>query len=137
MMKSRTQLFIAICLLILFIALYFFLARDETPLQDFPATIQRDCAPWDGSAFTVQIPISNDGTAISVSIWQAPDIQVKKTFSFPDTTGQLGNASLIHPVGVPEQLRGNVSFSGVDPSSVVEGMFNLSDENGTQYKGSF
>ena len=140
MMKSRTQLFIAIGLFILGIALYTFLnglTRDQPSRQAFPATIQRDCAPWDGSAFTVHIPI-NAGTIIDISIWQTPDIQFPKTFSFPDDTGQVGNASLIHPGGLPGQLSGSMSFSGVDhPSTVVEGRFDLKNENGTQYKGTF
>ncbi len=140
MMKSRTQLFIAIGLFILGIALYTFLSgltREQPAAEAFPATVRRDCAPWDGSAFTVQIPIRSDGTMISVSIWQTPDIQVPRTFSFPDDTGQVGNASLIGPAGLPGQLSGSVSFSGVDSSTVVEGRFDLRDENATQYNGTF
>ncbi len=138
-MKSRTQLFIAISLFIFGIALYTFLdgfTRALPSEQALPATIQRDCAPWDGGAFTVHMPI-NAGTMIDISIWQSPDILVPKTFVFPDETGQVGNASLLHPDGLPGQLSGSVSFSGVDPSMVVEGRFNLRDGNGTQYRGTF
>jgi hypothetical protein len=143
MMKPRTQLLIAIGLFILGIALYTLLnsftnslTRDRPSGQAFPATIQRDCAPWDGGAFTVHVPI-NAGTSIDISIWQSPDIRLPKTFSFPDDTGQVGNASLIHSVGLPEQLSGSVSFSGVDQSAVVNGKFDLRDAMGTQYKGTF
>jgi hypothetical protein len=137
MMRSRKLFILIAVVLILGVALVSFLKRDQPSLQAFPATVQRDCAPWDGSAFTVQIPISNDGTLISVSIWQSPDIQFPETFSFPDDTGQVGNASLTHPVGSPEQLSGTISFPHVDQSIVVEGRFDLMDETGKQYKGIF
>ncbi len=136
MMKSRTAFVITIGLLILGIALFTFSTRTQEPAQIFPATINRDCAPWDGSAFTVSIP-TNDGIIIHISIWQSPDIKLPVTFSFPDNTGQVGNASLILPAGMPQQLSGEVSYLRVDSESPVEGEFNLKDESGKQFNGKF
>ncbi len=135
-MKSRTALVIGIILLILGVALFTFFTRNQQPAEVFQATVHRDCAPWDGSAFTVQIPWQNE-TVIDISIWQAPEITLPKTFSFPDTTGQAGNAILILPVGNPEPLSGTVFFSDVDPSATVEGRFDLKDEAGNQFKAAF
>ena len=135
-MKSRTILIISIVLLILGIALFTFFNRDQESAQVFPATINRDCAPWDGSAFTVRIPM-DDGTVIDVSIWQAPDIKFSKTFSFPDNTGQVGNAILIHQVGLPEPLTGEVWFEGVSEEKAVEGGFRLKSEGGELFEGRF
>lgn len=136
MTKSRTLFFIAIGLLILGIALFTFLTRNQEPAQVFPATVNRDCAPWDGSAFRVTIPME-DGTVIDIAIWQTPDIKFSKTFPFPDDTGQVGNASLRSASGEYEQLSGTVSFSRVGQSNPVEGEFDLTDEAGEQIKGKF
>ena len=132
-MKPRTQFIITIGLLILILGItwYSFSRRNQEPAQTFPATINRDCAPWDGSAFTVSVPI--DGEIINISIWQAPDIPVPVTFSFPDDTGQIGFA-YIHP---DNQLSGEVFFLRVDGESPVEGEFSLNAESGKQFNGKF
>jgi hypothetical protein len=94
-MKPRTPLAIAISLLILIlgIALFTFSRQNQEALQTFHATVNRDCAPWDGAAFTVSIPLG-DGTIIDLSIWKSSDIRLPTTYSFPDETGQVGNALL-------------------------------------------
>jgi hypothetical protein len=136
MTKDQKIFILVIGLVILGVALFTYDPDDHSTWTAFPATIQRDCAPWDGAAFTVAISLE-DGTAIDVSIWQSPDIQFPKTFSFPDDTGQVGNAGLIRPTGLPDPLTGTVSFTRVDPSRMVEGTFDLQDEKGNQYKGTF
>ena len=57
-MKSLTLFYVAIGFLILVIAWFMYSSRNQDVAQVFPATIDRDCAPWDGSAFTVSIPSS-------------------------------------------------------------------------------
>ena len=136
MMKSRTLFFIAIGLLILGIALFTFSRRNQEPEQVFPATINRDCAPWDGSAFTVSVQMDG-GTVIDISIWQAPDIKFSKTFLFPDDTGQVGNASLLLANGEYEALSGEVRFEGVSQGMPIEGRFSLKSERGGVYVGRF
>ena len=135
-MKLRTQFFIAVALLILGIAWFTYANRSEEPAPMFLATINRDCAPWDGSAFTLSIP-AEDGTIIHISIWQSPDIKLPVTFSFPDQTGQIGTAYIrpeLHPL---QQLSGEVSFKRVEEGIPVEGAFNLETESGKQFKGRF
>jgi hypothetical protein len=136
MMKSRTLLFTAIGLFILGIAIFAFPPRNQAPAQVFPATVNRDCAPWDGSAFRVRIPLK-DGDVIDIGIWQTPDIKFSKTFSFPDDTGQVGYASLIDPAGSYEQLTGAVWFEGVSEGRTVAGGFRLKDERGAVFEGRF
>jgi len=136
MMKSRTLFFIAVGLLILGIALFTFSRRNQEPAQALSATVTRDCAPWDGSAFTVSIPMETGGV-INVSIWQAPDIKLPVTFSFPDNTGQVGNASYQLASGEYEQLSGTVFFQRVAEGSQVEGKFGLVTETGQRFEGQF
>ena len=137
-MNSRTLFFIAISLLILGIALFTFSTRDQEPAQVFPATVNRDCAPWDGSAFTVSIPFDSIST-ITISIWQAPDIKFPVTFSFPDETGQVGNATARSgsASGGYETLSGEARFESVSVDNVVEGRFNFTSEGGGQFTGKF
>lgn len=127
---------ISLTLLIISIAWYAFSRRDQVPVQFFPATINRDCAPWDGSAFSVSIPM-NDGTVINISIYQSPEINHPSTFSFPDETGQIGNGLLLLPTDSSEQLTGRVSFQRVEQGIPVEGRFDLVTEAGKQFKGKF
>ena len=136
MMKSRTLFFIAIGLLLLGVAVFIFSTQDQEPAQTFSATINRDCAPWDGSAFTVSIPMSA-GAVIDISIWQSPDIKFSKTFSFPDNTGQVGNVSIRSASGEYEQLSGTVFFQRVDEGSPVSGRFELATEAGQRFEGQF
>jgi hypothetical protein len=136
MMNIRTQFYIAISLLALGMVWYILAVQSLGTAPTFPATVNRDCAPWDGSAFTVRIPW-NKGDVINVSIWQAPDIKFSATFSFPDDTGQVGNASYQFASGEYEQLSGIVFFWRVDRESPVEGWFKLFAEQGQHFDGQF
>jgi hypothetical protein len=104
--------------------------------QVFPATVNRDCAPWDGAAFSVKISMPN-GPALDLSIWQSPDISLPTKFTFPGKTGQGGNALLVLPSGMPEQLTGEVRFQSVRPGTPVEGRFSLKSASGEQFQGTF
>ncbi len=137
-MKSRTQFLTisALVILVLGITWFSFSTRDRSPKQTFPATINRDCAPWDGAAFTVTIPMEA-GAIVDISIWQSPDIKFPVTFSFPDDTGQIGNAVYRSASGEYEQLSGKVFLSRVNRDNSVEGEFDLKNESGKSFKGSF
>jgi len=138
MMKSQTQFFTVIGLLILILGItwYTFSTRNQELAQVFPATVNRDCAPWDGAAFTVSVS-TNDETIINISIWQSPDITLPVKFSFPDETGQVGNAAYLSPSGEYEQLSGKVSFIRVAEGSPVEGEFSFTSERGERFNGKF
>ena len=137
-MKSRTQLFVVISLLtlILGIALFTFSTRNQEPAQVFPASINRDCAPWDGSAFTMSFRY-DPVTTITVSIWQSPDIKFPTTFTFPDETGQVGYAYILPELDPLEQLTGKVTFWRVEQGIPIEGEFNFMTVSGKQFKGKF
>lgn len=136
MLKSRTLFFIVLGLLILGIGWYTFSARNQAPAQIFPATVNRDCAPWDGSAFRVLVQMEA-GAVINISIWQAPDIKFSKTFIFPEDTGQIGNVSLVLANGEYESLSGEVRLEGVSEGKPFAGRFNLKSERGGMYVGQF
>ena len=134
--RNQFIIIIGLVILILGIAWYTFPGRNQAVTQTLPATIQHDCAPWDGAAFTVSIPLPG-GDALSISIWQAPELSSPKTFSFPDNTGQVGNASLMHSGGAAEQLSGKVFFSSIKEGSPVEGRLELSTDNGQRFAEKF
>jgi hypothetical protein len=139
-MKPRIQFVttVALVVLILGIAWYTSPGRKQAVTQILPATIQRDCAPWDGSAFTVNIlPQGPGGDIVSISIWQAPDLKFPQTFSFPDETGQVGNASLIRSSGAAEQLSGKVFFTSVKQGSPAGGRFELFTSTGQRFAAEF
>jgi len=136
-MSTQTKLFIALGLLITIVGLALFISLDRNSDSGpaIAATVNRDCAPWDGSAFTVTVPLQN--MSISVSIYQAPDIKHPTSFLFPDKTQQVGSALLIMPLGSPEPLKGNVSFQRVAQDLPVEGKFDLVTNDGQRFKGRF
>ena len=137
-MSPRTTFLIAVGLIILILGITWlsYSTRNQVPPQVFSAAFNRDCAPWDGAAFTVSVPLE-DGTRLQISIWQSPDIQHPVTFSFPDETGQVGFAYIpTHPDNF-QQLSGDVSFQRVEIGIPVEGEFDLTAESGERFHGMF
>lgn len=136
-MKSRISLYVLFIFALIVLGGIWFLSsagsQEYTPVVT--ATIRRDCAPWDGSAFTLSIPV--EGSVLGISIYQSPDIKLPVTFSFPDETGQVGNALLVLPASMLEPLTGKVSFQRVEQGSPVEGQFNLLTDTGEHFKGRF
>ena len=110
--------------------------KPEKPTPLYPATIHRDCAPWDGAAFTVSIAWREAAT-LYVSIYQSPEITHPVTFSFPDETMRIGNAYLLRPDGSPEQLAGKIFFERVHVGQSVEGRFDLISTRGQKFRGTF
>jgi len=110
--------------------------KDLQSTRPFPATINRDCAPWDGSAFTVSIrydPI----TTITISIWQSPSFTFPVTFSFPDETMRVGGAYSLPELDPLEEMSGKVTFWRVEEGIPVEGKFDFTTESGKQFHGQF
>ena len=136
-MKSRIPLYalLVFSLIVLGVLWSFPTLERQESAPVFAATIHRDCAPWDGSAFTVSIPIAK--SVIGISIYQSPDIKLPVTFSFPDDTGRIGNALRVLPATWPDQLIGKISFQRVEPGMPVEGEFDFLTDMGEQFKGKF
>ena len=137
-MKSRALLYFLLVLsLIALGGLWFFVGRNpQSRLAVFPAVVNRDCAPWDGGAFTVSIPVA-ERTRIAISIYRSPEIQFPTSYSFPDKSGQEGHALLLLPTGKPQPLTGKAWFQRVDQGSPVEGRFRFHSESGVQFEGKF
>ena len=111
------------------------LTPEPEPLLLYPATVDRDCAPWDGPAFTVSIPLEEG--AINISIYQPPDLRRSTRFSFPDASPHDGHALLLLPGAVPGNLTGKVSLQPVAQGVPVEGEFELSSDEGRHFNGAF
>jgi hypothetical protein len=137
-MKSRISLYTGLVLLLIALGGIWFFRRGETqtPSPVFPAIVNRDCAPWDGSAFTVSMPL-RDGSDIAISIYRSPDIPLPTRFLFPDETMREGRAVRLLPSGSPETLIGEAWFQRVEQGIPLEGRFRLRSEAGVQYEGRF
>ncbi len=104
----------------------------QTPLPIFQATVNHDCAPWDGGAFTILIPYDSAST-LQVSIWEPVELDRLVTFSFPDESGRVGYAVL----NTGEPLNGKVSLRNLREGTQMEGEFDLSTDSGTRFNGKF
>ena len=137
-MKTRTQFFMIVSLIILILGVNWlsYATRNEEPAKVLSATINPDCAPWDGGAFTVSIPVDVT-TTIMISIWQSPDIQHPIAFTFPDESGQTGFVYILPEIDPLQPLSGEVFFGRVEQGLPVEGEFNLTTERGEQFNGRF
>ena len=127
---------VGLIILILGVAWLSYSTRNQEPIQVFSATINRDCAPWDGAAFTISVPIE-DETRIKISIWQSPHIKHPVTFSFPNETGQIGVVYIPTNLSFFQELHGEVSFQRVEEGVPVEGEFSFTAESGEQLNGTF
>jgi hypothetical protein len=107
----------------------------QMPVSVYSATVNRDCAPWDGTAFTVSIPV--EGSVVNISIYQSPEINHMAVFSFPDKMGNTGSASFLPQIGSPEPLTGKVTFQRVEPGNPVEGVFQMKTSRGKEFQGKF
>ncbi|HET9913353.1 MAG TPA: hypothetical protein VFQ13_15770 [Anaerolineales bacterium] len=137
-MKRRFSLYTLIIFILIALGgiWLFSTLQNRESLQVFPATVNRACAPWDGTAFTVSIPLNN-GAIMDISIYRSPDIKLPISFSFPDETMRDGNALLLLPFGLPEPLAGRVWFQRVEPGQPIEGRFHLRSERGEWFDGKF
>lgn len=134
-MNSRNQFFTVVAFLFLMIGALMFVLLTRAPelVVPLPVSVARDCAPWDGPAFTVSIPLEE--TVFRISIYQPPEIQHAVRFSFPDTTLREGHALLLLPDDVTETLTGTVSLQRVEQGTPLEGRFDLSTEAGRHFQG--
>lgn len=126
----------ALLMLLFGIAISIFSMQSQAPENLFPATVNPDCAPWDGAAFTVSIPY-DPVSVMTISIWKPPVLEFPTTFSLPDDAGQVGYASILSATGPLSPLHGEVWFQSVELGRLVEGRFNLTSERGEQFKGKF
>ncbi len=136
-MTRRILTFSIIGLLLLFVGITWHASstRNPQPAPILPATINLDCAPWDGSAFTISIPMQSG--SLYISIYQSPDIQNPTTFRFPDDTMSVGTAMLTLPIDSASQVRGRVTLQHVEQGNPVEGRLDLVTESGEPLKGKF
>jgi hypothetical protein len=136
-MKKSQITFVVICvLLITGISLLTFLQRNKHTDEVFPAIVNRDCAPWDGSAFTMTIQYDED-TELYISIWKAPNIKFPSTFVLPDDKGQVGHAYILPALGPYVVLNGEVSVQNVSVDKPIEGRFSFTSDRGEVFKGRF
>jgi hypothetical protein len=118
------------------LALFTYSRRAQKPVMVFNATINRDCAPWDGAAFSVSMAYDQE-SIITVSIWRSPDFDLPSRYTFPDETGQVGQAYILWKLDQSVPLQGEISFQRVREGLPVEGRFSLTSESGEQFQGSF
>ena len=138
MMKPQLRLFLLISLVSIALAgiwLIYPLSNPETP-PALSAKIDRDCAPWDGPAFTISFPYDSV-TSIMISIWQAPSLAFPAAFSFPDETMRIGTAYVARKLAPLEGLSGKVWLPRLEPGKSIEGRFSFRSERGERLDGVF
>ena len=106
-----------------------------------PAIAWRDCAPWDGPAFTVAV--GREGATsvdparpwLRISIWQEAGTRHGVTYRFPDTTQKLG-AVEYGGTAFPS-VNGTVTFPSAVSEEVVAGSFDFMTPDGRHLAGRF
>jgi len=115
------------------------------------ATIYYSFAPWDDTAYDLEIPLGHVDDAahpfIRVSIWGYPEYPEPKTIHFSGTEdaggGPLrGDGRALFQAdlnkSIPEGLAGSVSFKTLKKDSSVSGSYDLATLDGKRkFKGSF
>ncbi len=135
-MKLRTLFYALVAPVALGISLLLFPANDQESPRIFDATVNRDCAPWDGPAFSILIRYE-PGSIIAISIWRSPNLRFPAAFSFPDKTRTVGDVLYLPQFGSPTQLSGRVSFRQAEHGIPVGGEFDLRAPGGRQFLGKF
>ncbi len=110
-----------------------------TPL---PAQIWNDCAPWDGPAFTITVPLARRSaeapTILTIAIWEPADGRTPLSFVFPrDGARAQGSVTLQPRPGVSGLMSGQVRFRSLHSRQPVEGSFDLVSKGGEIVRGTF
>lgn len=137
-MKTRTLFYVLISAVIFAAIILWAISRTQVSGSDklFDATVNSDCAPWDGMAFVISIPYEA-ASVIEISIWQSPGLETVTSFSFPDRTGSVGNATYRSYSGDAQELSGKVSLQPFEAEMPVEGAFNFTSDRGGHLSGRF
>jgi hypothetical protein len=125
----------------------------ETPVSgaEGHATIYFSAAPWDGAAYSIEIPLKRTKDApqpfIHISIWGNPEFLKPKTFDFsgkedPGGGSSRGNGRAFFQAilnkSLPENLAGSVSFKALQKDHPVSGIYELATLDGKKkFKGNF
>jgi hypothetical protein len=136
-MKSRAPFLIILAVMALALGSVALVTSEQKrePAPLFRATVNRDCAPWDGPAFTVSIPV--EGSTIQISIYHSPASRLPARFAFPDDTMREGYVLLISEARPLEPLTGKVWLERVNQQNPVVGWFRLRSDSGEQFEGKF
>lgn len=157
-MKFRWTLFVAVVTLAAMVTLSMNLIASTVKGSDrngtIPtplATVERDCAPWDGPAFSVWIPAEKLGgpsqSWVYLRIWQQPE-DSKGLFKFPsDGQRQKGAVVFFLDLESPkklnwqnqprQQLKGTVRFLRVDSKENVLAELDFVSDKNVQLRGNF
>ena len=118
------------------------MARSATAQAPTSAAIAwRDCAPWDGPAFTVAVgrpgapEVDRARPWLWISIWHPPDARRPVTYQFPDTDGKTG-AVLYRGTAFPS-VTGTVTFPRLAFGEDIDGSFDLVAPGGERLAGRF
>ena len=105
------------------------------------ATIGASCAPWDGAAFVVEMPVDSlgrdlTGARLAISVWKAPRIPAGTMFTFHGIADS-GAVVLWSGKDSAQRLTGTVTFGAVGPDAPADGSFDLSTKGGRRLAARF
>jgi hypothetical protein len=106
----------------------------------FQGRTWNDCAPWDGPAFRVVVPLPRRNaaaeTSLWFSIWEPAAFRAPRTFVFPRDAGR-GSVLLQSGADSSSLLHGTLRIERAVPDTPVRGRFDLSSRGGGTYRGTF
>lgn len=105
------------------------------------AQIARTCAPWDGAAFTVSVPLGNDADpaalpALQLSVWSSPQFDGERKIVFAEGDDRTGAASYAETVERATPLTGEATFRQAADGS-IEGTLRLKAADGRRFERRF
>jgi len=118
--------------------------------KEIKATIYYSFAPWDGAAYSIEIPLEKSDDApdpvIRVSIWGYPEYHKPQTIQFTgkeDTGGGPGKGDghasyqTIFNKSWPDGLAGQIVFAAIEKGKPVIAAYEFKSEKGKKFKGRF
>ena len=108
-------------------------AADQGELTPYPyAYARRDCAPWDGPAFSVVLtdtpaqPDSLTTSFLRIAVWRGIESAIGRTLAWEGTTSQVGTASRCQADGRCEEAsRGEIRVEWRTADSLLGGEFRV------------
>lgn len=105
------------------------------------AHIARTCAPWDGAAFSVSVPVGHGVDpaalpALQLSVWSSPQFDGERTVVFADGDDRAGLAFHVETPERTTPLTGEVTFRQAADGG-IEGTLRLKDADGRRFERRF
>jgi len=105
------------------------------------ADVARACAPWDGAAFSVSVPLREGADpgalpALRVMVWSPPQFEHERTVVFADGDDRTGVAQYMEAEDRATPLTGEATFRQAADGG-IEGTLRLKAADGRRFERRF